>query len=234
MGREKFLKHLKEFDDTYVSDGMMKVIEYSIQPNQTPKEFLSSQPKPTLQYYSQIDYEAIRSITNLPNEDNPFSEFYNLDELGLRLFFKALHNTNLFLKYYEKFELDRLRSYSSRQALKEKYKAVLEDIKTIGADELTIKTLENRIKGLETPLTITERKIFENLLFWVTFALKGKLKHPKQPTNKIAKLTNQIIDLYYGKTYKFSRKMNLKNFKTYHYTMETAGTIPLTHSKHTG
>jgi len=232
MTRKEFLELLKEFDDNYISGGDKNSLkEYfeneAKENNQTLKECLKN--KDSLNMYSQIDRTRLHNL--VMDNDKLFKDFYHLDKDTLEVLFYNLHITDLFLKYYQEYRFDRLRTYASRQLMIKKYKGVIEDLKiTTSITSKEIERLENRIKGLKIQPTITEQRIFQNLLYWVAYVLADKNTKDFKVTNKIANITNQIIELYYQKDSNFSKQIKLGSFTDYHYTIESALPIILMHS----
>lgn len=235
MGRDRFLKLLKDFDDNYFIEESRKKYykDKAEENNQTLKQFFSSDSTSPLQWYSQIDYKKIENATR-NNPTNPFQPFYNLDEWKLDLFFDILHKTNLFLEYFEKYEFDRLREYKKRERLIKKYNAVIEDQEAIKADDKQIQSLKDRAKSLKISPTITKRRIFENLLYYMCIILDDRKEKTFTLTEQIANITNKIIENYFDDTdsrTKFSKKTDINNFQRYVYEIETLKPIPLLHSK---
>lgn len=232
MGRDNFLRRLKEFDDNYClgcessEDEKNYFMNEASREGKTLKEYLSE--KKVLQWYSQINYKKIEQITI--NSDNPFTHFYKLDDLFFEIFAYNLHKTSLFLKYYEDRHFDRLRTYKARQSLQKKYKKIIEDLILIETDEKIIEVLKNRMNGLSIQPTITERRIFENLLYAIMVCLGDSRDEKINLTKKIADIANKIIKDYYNKDYIFSKNTSVHTFTEYHYTVETAHAIILSHS----
>lgn len=233
MGRDRFLKLLKDFDDSYFIEESQKKYwgDKAKENNQTIKQYLSEDHTTPLGWYSQIDYKEIERGTR-NNPTNSFEPFYILDERKLDMFFNALHKTNLFLKYFEKYEFDRLRAYKGRESLIKKYHIIIEDLEAIKADEDLIKLLKDRTKSLKITPTITKRRIFENLLFYMYIILDERKEKTFTLTDRIANITNKIIESYFNDTdTKFSKKTDINNFIEYTYEIEIAKQITLLHSK---
>jgi hypothetical protein len=217
--KDKFLQIIKEFDENYCIDQEMK--EYIIVENNTYKQSCIIKKYP-LQHYSQIDFQKMK---HLCNSTKIFKSFYTLSDTQIDIFVHILNRTNLFLKYYDKYQWNNLRTEKERKALQKHYLKVIEDLETI-TDEKTMEILKTRSKGLDKKLTITERKIFENLLFFM------KLLFNKQTplTDKTINTVNDIIKSYFDKDITFSRKIDVNRFTEYHYTVETQQDIKLYHS----
>ena len=232
MSRKKFLNLLQEFDDNYIVNRDKDIKEYfeneAKENNQTLKQCLKN--KSVLCWYSQIDRPRLHNL--IMSNDKLFKDFYYLDKDTLDTLFYTLHITDLFLKYFQEYRFDRLRTYASRQSMIEKYKEVIEDLKiATSVNDKEIELLENRVISLKRQPTITERRIFENLLYRIAYVLADKNKKDFKVTKKIANITNQIIKFYYKKDYNFSKQTKLGNFSDYHYTIETAQAIVLIHSR---
>jgi len=233
MGRKKFLDLLKKFDDNYILGGDKNPSKgyfenEAKENNQTLKQCFKS--KGTRQWYSQIDRTRLHNL--VMSKDELFKDFYYLSEKELEPLFYNMHVTDLFLKYYKEYRLDRLRTYDARQRMIQKYKDVIEDLKvTTSIKSEEIERLENRVITLKNQPTITERRIFENLLFWVSYVLTDKSKPVFHVTEKRANITNEIVKHYYKKTSNFSKGTKLGDFIDYHYTIELAEPTVLMHSK---
>ena len=248
MDRDRFLRLLKKFDDNYTvfsdDEEIFRIVKAEVQKeNMTIKEYFSKKEKPTLCYFSQIDYTRIENLTQYNVEDyifsktpiaecpNPFTSFYHLEEEKLVTLFRTLHITNLFLAYFEDIQFDRLRTYKERQSLIKKYDSVIEDLEiTTTLEDNAMNILKNRRESLKDAPTITEKRIFENLLFGVFVVLADRDKKTFSLTDRIANITNLIIEHYYSKRYNFSKNTNIGNFIDYHYTIETAKPMILFHS----
>jgi len=233
MGRDRFLAELKIFDDYYTSflehkEELETFDKVAKENNQTIKEYFSQKAKPTLYFFSQIDFQKIKQITLSSN--NPFKYFYDWGDDELYSLFKLLHTTNLFLKYYEAGKLDQLRKYEQRKSMRNKYKAVIEDLEAIFGDNHDwIEYLKNRHEALGEPPTITERRIFENLLLGVCTIGTATDNYRDHPTPKEAEVVNALISEYFGKDIKFSTKQSFNSFKAYYYQVESREGIRLIH-----
>jgi hypothetical protein len=103
MGKERFLRELKKFDDNFInsdSEFFRKAIIDGVKElkKTTIKNYMINSEG--LQYYaSQINYTKIKNIVSLnynedpfsDNDKNPFSPFYEIEDL--EYFFKALNRT---------------------------------------------------------------------------------------------------------------------------------------------
>lgn len=234
MGRSRFLKLLEDFHNNYCmgldkSNDVYKIIQEKAEAGgKTIYEYLSCKQGTPISCFSQIDYEKIKRITTI--RKNPFETFYNFEEAALRRFFEALHKTGLFLKYFEKFKMDELRTYKERQVLLKKYNAVKEDLYKVGADNDVISFIENRMIELKKTPTLTERRIFEDFFVSVVLVLP-KRDGGYGATRRAAEITKLITKEYFDKDIHISKSTRIENFKTYYYTMETQEKIPLTHSR---
>jgi len=235
MSKQNFLDKLKKWDNNYtlVTGEMRTYFENEAKKKgyQTLKELFVSKCS-TLQHYSQLDVKKIESIIlqdlDTPNIKNPFKHFYKMNDEDLSFLFYSLHKTNLMLKYFELNQFDRLRTYNEREALKEKYKAILEDAKIIQMDDKVIEALNQRIQGLNITPTITIHRIFEDLLHSIVFLHDDNRLHP---TQKLAEIVNNIIKLYYDNNTRFSKNINMSQFIRYEYTIEIMEPIILYHTK---
>lgn len=236
MGRDRFLKLLKDFDDNYTLNGCLKKHneDKAKENNQTIKQYLSEDPTTPLMFYSQIDYNGIKQVTmNTPT--NPFEPFYNLDEFELGVLFETLHQTNLLLTYLDKYGINRNRKYKERESLIQKYHIIIEDLEAISAKEDITKPLRKRAEGLKTiPPILTKRRIFEHLLGRMCVILDDGKGEKFILSDRIVNITNKIIKNYFNddtKASKFSRKTDIKNFIRHDYTYETLNPIIVFHSK---
>ena len=232
MGIERFLRELKKFDDNFInsdSEFFRKAIIDGVKElkKTTIKNYMINSEG--LQYYaSQINYTKIKNIVSLnynedpfsDNDKNPFSPFYEIEDL--EYFFKALNRTNLFLLYHDKYEFDRLRTVEEKKSLKKHYESVIEDLKILKQDEKTIKLLEERKNNLYRTFP-TKGQILQDFLMSVFLVLSEK-KIIRKPTKKIANITNEIIKEYFGiedtKNY-FSKNTDLTLFDEHHYFGQT-------------
>lgn len=221
MDRRKFLKFLQEFDNNYTTyQGSLRdtVIEEAKEKNITVKETFKDSKN--LSLFSQINYSKIHNLTNT---NNLFSPFYNIEYSKLEVFFKALHTTEYLL--INKERLTNLRTYRERQSLIKKYQAVIADMESINSNNL--EWLRNRQNELTKETTLTERKIFENLLFIVFKTLRGS---QEQLTVKIVNTVNEIITHYFNvKDISFTHKVDLNrlNKKIYRYYRTSSGNTRL-------
>ena len=244
MGRSRFLKLLKNFDDNYIGGG--KYIEQMVaeckkanqiakRENQTSKEILLCI---NLKYsHSQLDTMKIKLLTSKIDEEekknNPFKKFYDLENDRITVLFYVLHITDLFLKYFEDYNLTQLRKYKDRQSLLKKYNAVIEDVElnkifNPNYEKRAIEKLKERVESLNGSIIITERKIFENLLhgIWSLFP-----SDTDNLTKKVVNMTNDIIKHCYSKdNIRFSRNKEVKKFKKHYYGFESKYTLELMHS----
>ena len=223
--RTRFLKELKEFDDNFINSNIQSFREIFIKAkeekefrNLTIKEIINSMNLG--ESASQIDYSRIQEITN--KIFNPFTPFYKIKDLTY--FFEALSMTNLFLRSHETYKYDELRTYESKESMKKHYKVVIEDLKRMKGDakhiqfEKTINLLQERIDNLYRTFP-TQEQILQNFLLRVYIVLTTK-KELSKPTQKIANITNEIIEDYFSfeKDKKlFSKNTNLNLFKPHHY-----------------
>lgn len=239
MDRYEFLQIAKDFDDNYFinekEDNFIRknIQEEAFRNNQTIKEYLSSDYTIPLQYYSQIDYPKIKQLTLLSKDSNPFYELYGYKPESLELFFRILNETDLLLKYYDIYEIDRLRTYNEREELSKKYTAVINDLKAIKSNTNIIERLEVRKQNLtnKTFINLTERRIFESFLSKMhNVYLLQTDQEPGITRGKVVTLVNNIIDKYFGyKISKFSRKIDLLKLESFHYTFETRKEIIVHH-----
>ena len=228
MGRERFLRELKKFDDDFINEEnffrdicIKAKIEKEEFKNLTIKEIINSMG--LWEFASQINYNEIKKITLINN--NPFTPFYEIEDL--EYFFRALNRTNLFLIYHEKYEFGRLRTYEEKEQLKKHYKTVIEDLKIFEYDERLIKRLEDRKNNLYRTFP-TQQQILEDFLMRV-FVVLTKKKIMKKPTQKIANITNEIIKEYFAiekdeKNF-FSKNTNLTLFDEHHYNIRFKQTL---------
>jgi len=227
MGRERFLRLAKEFDDNHVSlnydDIKDEVIKITTEKNITIKKCFE---KSKIFYItSEINLNKIKNITF--HEDNPFKYFYMNSDKQLKIFFEVLHYTNIILKdngFYS------LRDAKSRNSLVLKYEAVIEDLQeyTFYNGMGRIRDLEERKNILTRKPTLTKRKVFENLLFnvWVFYKYCNGKKDIKT-TQKIADITNQLIKDYFDEDITFSRKTDMKKFIQYNYYLDNEKKIKI-------
>jgi len=227
MGKERFLRELKKFDDNFINSDneflRKLIIDRTKELKKTTiKNYMIDSNE--FQYYaSQINYNLIKTITyqnyneDSFNDKTPFSSFYEIEDL--EYFFRALNRTNLFLIYHEKYEFDRLRTYEEKEQLKKHYKTVIEDLKIFEYDEKLIKRLEERKNNLYRTFP-TQQQILEDFLMRL-FIVLTKKKIMKKPTQKIANITNEIIKEYFAiekdKKNFFSKNTDLTLFDEHHY-----------------
>ncbi len=241
MGRERFLKLLKEFDDNYILGeiALESFEKEAKENNQTLKQFMSGSDNMPIQWYSQINYNRIKQITQehdeSENKGNAFTPFYCLGDEKLDSFFHTLHKTKLFLTYFEEYNLNNHRDYKSRESLIKKYNTIIEDLKGIKEDDKTISSLETRMKSLKSQPILTKRRIYENLLLFIYVVLTKNKERPFRLTDKIANITNKIIVEYFGENendnrLQFSRKTDINRLVEHTYKFETMKPISIWHS----
>jgi len=242
MGRDRFLRLAKEFNDNYIvsNEALIDLVENEKQPNETNKEYLMkiNHAKYT---YSQLNYKKLVSITNIPHTDkretpkNPFENFYHLSNHTLHHFFIFLHTTDLFLHYHSKYEFDKLRDYDSKIALANKYVDVIADLEAqkMEFSLSPIKILEDRKDSLLSQTTFpTMRNIFEDFLHSIHVLLVGRREGATlNLTEKNANITNLIIEHYFGKEVTFSKNVKFDSFHRHSYAIESNHRISLLHRR---
>lgn len=238
MDRYEFLQIAKDFDDNYLinenEDSFIRknIKEKALKNKQTIKEYLSCDDTMPLQWYSQLDYSKIKQLTLLDNDSNPFYELYDYKPEALKYFFKVLNETNLLLKYYEIYKIDRLRSNEEQVSLATKYEEVIKDLKILKYKTDIIDKLEARRKQLTKNnfIYLTKDRIFQNFLSKMHFVYDIQTDtesfHTRQP---VVKTVNKIICKYFDEDNTFTRKTDILKLKPFHYTFETQKEIIVHH-----
>jgi len=238
MDREKFLKLAKDFDENYTPLVQNKYLarqeikiakaKDKVETKYTIKKIMET--KDNLRDYSQLNYSKLRNFTYSQQGNKKVGEtdktifdiyLYNMKDEQIIELLHAIHITELFLKYYELYELDRNRSYAEKDRLVKIYQKVIEDMEIIDGSKSTIKELKLRISTItnEGDTQITKRRIFENLLYQIykIQRVEESKKEIKSIPRKVNELTNIIIADYFSIDITFSRATKIKDFEEYAY-----------------
>jgi hypothetical protein len=190
-----------------------------------------------LRGYSQLNYHKLEQL--VLQKENCFETLYDLEKQDIKKLFEALNRTSLLLKYYTTYHFDENRTYREREELKKHYDIVIDDIKAHAnkteKTALCLEILNNRKNiltewGQQDTSTLTERKIFENLLFELFNLLRKGGQSLKKIPISIAKHTSSIITEFFDKDIAFGKDILLKRFKEYQYTFEINTPIVLFHT----
>ncbi|MDD5548200.1 MAG: hypothetical protein PHI79_01245 [Sulfurovaceae bacterium] len=249
MGREDFLKKIKEIDDDYIPCESVRETFMEAKTQMTAKEWLLLHWDTLL---SNVDIIAIeRSTLSNVKFINPFIDFYDLDSQCLKDIFYLLAKTHKALKYYNEYSSPN-RDLKARNTSKNITKKINKIIELIMDTDIEVNDYIQRIeygeqidhnfipKGYKTVEYLayfkdtlenkhyTERQLFENLLFEMYHLLKDDFSK-----EQILRAVNLLIKKYFSRDISFTRKINLDNFVQIKYIYETMAGIDLTHSTRT-